>query len=301
MDTKTHDHPGPRDEADAHRRPHGRHYATHTAKEPPSHRPARMVVISRSWRRLFVGALGFAAWLGLWQLATAVWPLAETEGLPTAVETLRAAVTLGTGADFRNDVAITLVDVVIATLIVTVLGLVLGIAMGRSEVVRSLIEPTSQFLRPIPAIVVLPLLLLVCGPTNELAIVLAVVGGIWPMVIQAEVGVRSVDPVTLDTGRAMGLSAWRTQTAIVLPSALPFFATGARIAGSLTLMLMIGAGILGGAPGLGHSVMLAQQSGQSAVVFANLLWSGAIGLGVNGALTALENQLSRGRRAKAVS
>jgi ABC-type nitrate/sulfonate/bicarbonate transport system permease component len=88
------------------------------------------------------------------------------------------------------------------------------------------------------------------------------------------------------------------QTSVVLPSALPYFATGIRIAAGLTLMLTIGAGILGGAPGLGRSISVAQQSGSTSTVFGMLLWAGALGLGIHIALAAAERRLSRGRQSE---
>ncbi|QLQ09948.1 MAG: ABC transporter permease subunit [Nocardioidaceae bacterium] len=177
--------------------------------------------------------------------------------------------------DFWAAVGTTFRDVLIAMVIVIIVGICVGVAMGLWNVVDWLLEPTSQFLRPIPAIVLLPLVLLIYGPTSQLAIALAVLGGIWPVLIHAQIGVRSVDPVAIDTGRAMGLPWRMRQTAIVLPSAMPSFATGIRIASSLTLMLTIGAGVLGGSPGLGRAIMLAQQTGDAEAVFAILLGRGA--------------------------
>lgn len=242
------------------------------------------------------GLGGFVLWLGLWQLLTTMGPLADTRGLPTALATLNSAVALVSDPSFWSAIGTTFKDVFIAMVIVVVMGTCVGVAMGLWRTVEWLLEPSSQFLRPIPAVVLLPLVLLIYGPTSELAIALAVLGGVWPVLIHAQIGVRSVDPVALDTGRAMGLPWHMRQTAIVLPSAMPSFVTGIRIASSLTLMLAIGAGVLGGSPGLGQTIMLAQQTGDADRVFAILLWAGVLGVTLNGVLTAIETRLYRGRR-----
>lgn len=242
------------------------------------------------------GLGGFVLWLGLWQLLTTTGPLADTRGLPTALGTLQSASGLVGDSAFWSAVGTTFKDALAAMAIVIVLGTSVGVAMGLWRPVEWLLEPSSQFLRPIPAVVLLPLVLLVYGPTSELAVALAVLGGVWPVLIHAQIGVRSVDPVALDTGRAMGLPWHMRQTAIVLPSALPSFVTGVRIASSLTLMLVIGAGVLGGSPGLGQTIMLAQQTGDAERVFAILLWAGVLGVALNGLLSAIEKRLNRGRR-----
>jgi ABC-type nitrate/sulfonate/bicarbonate transport system permease component len=253
----------------------------------------------RGWStavRLGGAAAGFGLWVLAWQWVTTSGPLADTYGLPTALATGQSALALAADAEFWSAVGQTLSTTVVATVVAAVIGLLIGIAMGMSTVVNALVDPVTQFLRPIPPVVLLPLVLLIVGPTTELAIILAVIGGIWPVLIQAHVGVRDVDPVAIETARSMSLSRRMVQTSVILPSAVPYFATGIRIATGLTLMLTIGAGILAGSPGLGRSIAVAQQSGEAATVFGMLLWAGVIGLVLNAALGATERALTRGRQ-----
>lgn len=252
--------------------------------------------MTKTLARLALGLLGFAIWLAVWEWSTVAGPLAGVRGLATAGQSLAEAVRLTTDPDFWQSVAQTFMSVSIAMALAIVVGIVVGVAMGSSTVVQALLDPLTQFLRPIPPVVILPLILLLVGPTIELAVLLAVAGAVWPILIQAQVGVRDVDPVAVDTARAMSLSPYRTQTAIVLPSALPYFATGVRIAASLALMLTIGAGILGGAPGLGRTIIVAQETGDAARVFGLLIWAGVLGVGLSILLGWLESALSKGRR-----
>lgn len=242
---------------------------------------------------LLFGVIGALVWLAVWQWFTTWGPLKDTFGLPSATEVLAATFGQATEVAFWIALGVTLLQSIGAMAIVIAVGVTLGVAMGLYTPVRAMTDPTTQAFRAIPAIVVLPLLLLVYGPTTELAIALAVFGGIWPIVIQAESGVRSTDPVMLETAKVIRLSWVQTQMHIVLPSALPFIATGVRIAASLILMLTIGAGILGGSPGLGKTIMIAQQTGNSSLVFALLLWAGGLGLGLNAVLGRIERLVAR--------
>lgn len=149
--------------------------------------------------------------------------------------------------------------------------------------------------------VILPLVLLVLGPTMELGIFLAAVAALWPVLTQTQVGVRDVDPVVIDTARSLKLSWFKTQLSVVLPSALPNVVTGIRISTSLALLLAVGAGILAGAPGLGHRIVVAQLADEPDLAFGLILWSGLIGLGVALALRYAERRLFRGRPEEAMA
>ena len=64
-------------------------------------------------------------------------------------------------------------------------------------------------------------------------------------------GVRDVDPVAIDTARSFGVGPLERSTAITLPSAVPYIATGLRIASAVALILAFTAELFMGIPGLG--------------------------------------------------
>lgn len=252
-----------------------------------------MLVPRQTTRRLLLGACGIGIWLALWQWSTTSGPLSGTAGLPPAADTLKASATLAFAPDFWATIGQTLAMMLVGLLVAAALGIGLGIAMGLSTRTYAALDPTMQFLRPVPPVVLLPLVLLVVGPTATLGVVLAAFTAVWPILVQTLVGVRGVDPVALETVRAMRLPWHLRQTAVILPSALPNIATGIRIAASASLMLAIGVGLLAGAPGLGRSILLAQQAGDGTLVFAIIIWSGLLGLAVNGLLSTGERKLTR--------
>lgn len=263
--------------------------------------PAVRGSVPPALRRAVLAAAGFLLWLVVWEWFTVWGPLSATAGLPSASETITGVLALAVSSGFWGAVGQTLTATAAAIVISAVAGLALGIVMGLYPSIDSLLDPLTQFLRAVPPVVVLPLILLIAGPSVELAIALAVVGGIWPILVQSHVGVRDVDPVAVETARSMDLGWSLTQRVIVLPSALPFFATGVRIAASMALMLTIGAGILGGAPGLGKLISTAQQAGDSARVFALVIWAGVLGLAFSFLLERLEALLVRNRQPAATA
>lgn len=245
---------------------------------------------------VLAGAAGVVIWLTVWQLATTVGPLAGVMGIPTMSASVSEAVGMAVDPAFWSAIWETVVMAFVGLAIATVVGLILGLVTGFSVGANRAVDPTIQFLRPLPAIVILPLALMVFGPTRELGIFLAAFGAVWPILVQTQIGVRDVDPVALDSARSLALSWSRTQRSVVLPSAAPFILTGVRIAASGALLLAIGAGLLGGAPGLGRVILIAQQAGLSDKAFGLILWGGALGLTLALLLTFAERALVRGRR-----
>ncbi|MGJ3192281.1 ABC transporter permease [Paenarthrobacter sp. FR1] len=244
-------------------------------------------------RQLLLGALGIGLWLAVWEWSTTTGPLSGTAGLPTASETLQSTAALAVDPAFWGTIGQTFAMMLTGLLVAAIAGISLGILMGLSNAAFAALDPSIQFLRPVPPVVLLPLVLLVVGPTTTLGVILAAFTAVWPILVQTLVGVRGVDPVALETVRAMRLPWHMRQTSVILPSALPNIATGIRIAASSALMLAIGVGLLAGAPGLGRSILTAQQSGDGTMVFAIIIWSGLLGLATNALLTTGERRLTR--------
>lgn len=242
-----------------------------------------------------LGALGLTLWLTSWQWATTTGPFPDTSGLPPLDRTATTAAELLTRRSYWDAVGAT-VGISLASLaIALIIGGAIGLVTGYSKIAYAVLDPTIQFLRPLPPVVLIPLLVLIVGPSTELAVILSVLGAAWPILIQVRAGVLATDPVALETARSLKLSWWRTQANVVLPSAFPYAATGVRIGAAASLMLTIGAGILVGAPGIGRLVATAQETGQADLVFAVILWSGLLGLIYTGLLSVAETFISAGR------
>lgn len=251
--------------------------------------------------RLARGAVGLVVWLVVWQWFTTAGPLAHTAGLSSATQTFATSADLVGDPDFWAALGQTLVMTLTGVAIAVVVGVLLGVLMGLVPAVFAALDPIIQFLRPVPPVVILPLVLLVLGPTAELGIVLASVAALWPVLVQVLVGVRDVDPVAIDTARAMRLTWGLTQRTVVLPSAVPYLVSGIRIGATAALLLSIGVGLLAGAPGLGRLILIAQQSGDAAKVFGLIIWSGVLGLVFAALLRSLELLATRGHRPLEVS
>jgi len=172
-----------------------------------------------------------------------------------------------------------------------VAGVALGVLVGTSDIAHAATRVVLEFLRPIPAIVILPLAMLVLGPTTEMGVFLVVFGVALPIAAQTAAGVESVDPVMRNTARSFGMRAGEILWRVVLPGASPFIGTAMRVAAPVTLIMAVVAGMLGGAPGIGSALTVAQSSGRSDLIFAYVVVLGLLGLLVQTAAARTERRL----------
>jgi len=241
-------------------------------------------------RDIALGAAGIVAWLLVWLVATSVGPLSESDAFPTPSATLSAALQQLVLNEFWSAVAGTLQVAFTGLVLAILVGMIVGMALASSPAVRALLAPTVEFLKPIPGIIILPLLLLIFGPSATMGVTLVFVGCVWPILIQTYVGVLSADPVMRSAARAMLLTRSLTLRKVIVPSATPSIVTGIRIATASSLILAIGAGLIGGAPGLGQLLFVYQNNGDSAAIFGLIILVGILGLLVNVVLGIIERR-----------
>lgn len=242
-----------------------------------------------SIRPLAFSALGIAAALIIWQLLA----LANVAGnaLPPASTVFGTLATImGTGP-FWSALGATIGIALAALALSAVAGVALGLLVGSFETVRFATVAVLEFLKPVPPIVILPLAVLVLGPTSEMSLFLVTFGCLLPIVMQTVDGVQSTDPVARDTARSYGMGEPEILARIVLPSAMPYIGTAMRVAAPAALVVTVVAGLLGGGPGLGQSIYQAQAAGDYASLYALVIVLGVLGLMFQGATRVAERRV----------
>ena len=227
--------------------------------------------------RLAVGLAGIITALVVWQLAASVGPLAESP-LPSAAAAIEQALALLGSPEMWSAAGVTLAMAVGGLVIGALLGIALGIVTGVSPLAQRASRVPLEFLKPIPPIVILPIVVLVLGPTAQMGVFLVAFGSIWAIAMQTSAGVYDTDPVMIATSRSYGLRRGERLRRVVLPSATPYIGTALRVAAPTALIIAVVAGLLGGGPGLGQSLLLAQLSGDQDLLFAYVLILGVLGL-----------------------
>lgn len=165
--------------------------------------------------------------------------------------------------------------------IAAALAIPIGIVIGSSTVAYRSVRMLIEFLRPIPSVALVPLAVLVYGTGLESTLFLVVFASFWQLLIQTIYGVQDVDPVAMDTARAFGLGRVARLVRVTLPSAVPYIATGLRLASAVALILAVTAELVIGSDGLGRSINLAREGGAVTLTYALIVATGLLGWGLN--------------------
>jgi ABC-type nitrate/sulfonate/bicarbonate transport system permease component len=220
--------------------------------------------------------------LVVWQWASGLDGMENT--LPSATTTLSTLWTALQQPETWQSIGITLLQGLIGLVLGLVVAVPVGLVLGLSRFGYYSTQFTLNFLRVIPPIVLIPILLLVLGPTSQMAVFIVA----WPvffiMALQTSYGVRDTDPVLLETMRCYRLGVMRQVIHARIPSAAPFMALGLRICVVVAVLGSTVAGLIGGAPGLGQDLYFAESMGLTAETFAIVLLLGIIGLIVSRAV-----------------
>jgi ABC-type nitrate/sulfonate/bicarbonate transport system permease component len=217
--------------------------------------------------------------------------LLPRSAFPPVSETFRALAQLMTTGDMWDAVLDTLDAWARALLVSTLIAVPLGLTIGANRVGALLSRLTVEFLRPIPSVALIPILVLVYGTQPSLKVALAVFAATFPLLFQAMYGIADVDPVAKEMARSFGMGWWMRLRHIVLPSCAPYLATGLRISASVALILVVTGEYVVGLPGLGSEVLVAQSSGAYTRMYALIVMAGLLGLIVNMCFHAVERRV----------
>jgi ABC-type nitrate/sulfonate/bicarbonate transport system permease component len=230
--------------------------------------------------------------LVLWQAVTAGGVVGPAQ-FPTMSDTMAAlGREVATGRVWPA-IGATLIGWLIGMVITITLGLVIGTLLAFNPFLQRSTAPVIETFKAIPAIAILPLVILIAGSTLPMKVFLVFFAAFWPFLIQVIYGVRSMDPIVLDTAKALGVRGARRFLAISIPSASPYLVTGMRIASAQALILCIVAEIVGGATGIGRNILLAQNTGVIAypTMYAYIITAGVLGIALTGAFFLLEKRV----------
>jgi len=237
-----------------------------------------------------LGAAGILLVLAAWELLSQAGVLDKASFPPPSKVVPELFKQLGDGS-FWSAVGDTFTSAALGLAITIVVGIPLGIAIGLSRTAYLSSRVLVEMLKPIPPVAILPLGLIIYGTTLRMKLLLVVFGTLWPLLIQVVDGVRDVDPVQVDTARVYRFGWRRTISDVVLPTSLPYIATGLRLAAVAAFVLSIVTELVGGASGLGLSMQYAQNGADYTTLYALILASGLLGLAINQAFACLERPL----------
>jgi sulfonate transport system permease protein len=227
-----------------------------------------------------------------WQAGASLgWISSRTLPAPSAVA--RAAWNLAASGELWMHVRISALRALGGLAVGGSLGLLFGLLNGTSRVAEATLDTTLQMIRNIPALALIPLIILWFGIDESAKLALLSIGVFFPMYINTLHGMRAVDPSLIEMGRAYGLRAWALYRDIILPGALPSILTGLRFSLGLVWVILIVSETISAQSGIGYMTMNAREFLQTDVVVLGILLYALLGKLADVVARALERRLLR--------
>ncbi|MHA6669371.1 ABC transporter permease [Homoserinimonas sp. A447] len=179
-----------------------------------------------------------------------------------------------------------LVITIAAAAIAIVAGVILGSAIALVPFVRNYTLGTVDVLRSLPVVALMPIALLIWGPTGTTELYVAIFSSLWPITINTIGGVSQIHPRLLEVARSFRLNDMDTFRKIVFPAALPSILVGARLAVIHALVVVIVGELLMNPQGIGGRIFYSQLALQPAQMWVWIIISGLIGYLLNAGMIA---------------
>lgn len=239
------------------------------------------------WKTRLLGVAFILLLLVLWEVVAATgWlPAMSFPRMSAILQTLWSLIVSG---ELFRELKPSLVRVFGGYFIGAALGVLVGLLMGNFRVVYNLLEPVTEFLRPIPSPAYIPIVILFLGIDDEMKIFMIAFASFFPVLLNTYSGVRSVDPVQLQTARTFGVTGNRLLWKIILPASSPYIFTGLRISLAVALIVMVISEMVAASSGIGYFILGAQRSFKIREMFAGVITLALVGYALNRAFLFVE-------------
>ncbi len=211
-----------------------------------------------------------------WQIASNLGWM-STRVLPAPADVVIAAWTLAESGELWTHVKVSALRALTGLAIGGSLGLLLGLMTGSVRILETLLDSTLQMVRNIPALAMIPMVILWFGIDEGAKLFLIAVAVFFPIYLNTFHGIRNVDPALIEMGRTYGLSRWQLYTQIILPGAVSSILVGLRFSLGLMWVILIVAETISAQAGIGYLTMNAREFLQTDIVLVGILLYALLG------------------------
>jgi taurine transport system permease protein len=184
-----------------------------------------------------------------------------------------------------------LIRVIVGFILGALVGIPLGYAMGLSGWFRGWFDPIVEFMRPVPPLALIPLVIIWFGIWETGKIVLLFLAALWIMTIAARAGVSGVNISKIHAAYSLGASRAQIMRYVIVPNSLPEIFTGARVAMGVCWGTVVAAELVAAQKGAGMMIIAASKFQLTDIVILGIVLIGIIGYGIDILMRKAENFL----------
>jgi NitT/TauT family transport system permease protein len=247
------------------------------------------------WRSPLIRAASVAAAVVGWQLLTAghvrCWLRFDT--LPTVTEIANAFSRRLCTDEYWLDLGQSLIRILTGFGIAAVVGVATGVLLGRSGAFANVFGPLTELARPIPAIAIVPVAILLF-PSDEAGIVfITFLAAYFPIMVSTRHAVRALPMLWEDSVRTLGGSRWDVLVRVVLPGILPGVFGGLSVGIGVAWICVISAEMISGRLGVGYRTWQSYTVLAYPDVFVGIITIGALGFATSAAIELIGRRVTR--------
>ncbi|MEM1039338.1 MAG: ABC transporter permease subunit [Pseudomonadota bacterium] len=195
------------------------------------------------------------------------------------------------GVGLWENVMWSLIRVVVGFFLGCLFGIPLGFAMGLNSWLRGWFDPIVEFMRPVPPLALIPLVIIWFGIGEQGKVSLLFLAALWIMTISARAGVSGVNISKVHAAYSLGASKSQLLSKVILPNSLPEIFTGARVAMGVCWGTVVAAELVAAEKGAGKMIIAASKFQLTDIVIIGIIIIGVIGYGIDVLMRIAENRL----------
>jgi len=248
-----------------------------------------------------MNARGYLESVGVLCLLVLLWWITAYQGwvsrafLPTPQAVAQSLVEgLGSG-ELANAGVATIQRMLLGWGLACLLGIALGALIGTSSAARAWIQPTLEFIRPLPGAAVLPLAISIFGLSATMVLVVVSFASMWPVLLSTLHGFAALHNRLREVAAALQISRPAFVWKLGLPNAVPDILAGMRLSMTVALIAAVVSEMISSQFGLGQTILMAARTFRAGELFAGIVLLGAIGFASNALLAIVERRLLRWR------
>lgn len=234
--------------------------------------------------------ISFLAAMLLWYILSII--PATSRAFPNCVVVCKSISTMISRGVLWKDLSSSLISVISGYALGFIIALPMAILMAWYKPVRYIIEPWIQFIRNIPPLAYVPLIVIAAGVGRKPQIIVITIACFLIMCVTIYQGVINVDETLIKAARVLGAGDKDIFIRVIAPATLPFILTAIRLGASVALTTLIAAESTGAMAGLGMRIRSLNNSFESAPMLLYIIIIGILGITIEKLIKTAERRLT---------
>ena len=255
--------------------------------------------INKKLRLKLISILSVLIFLSVWELCTGVLKIIPPTSLPSPIKVCstlieKFSVSAPDGSTLGVHIIASLQVSLLGFFLGCVIGIPLGILMAWYRKFDLLAKPVFDFLRTIPPIAWIPIMIIFLGIGVLAEASIVFLSAFIPCVINSYSGIKATNMVHIWTAQTFGASRFRILLKVAIPTALPFIFTGMKVSLNAAWTSLLAAEMLGSSKGLGFMIQMGRLLIRSDIVVVGMIIIGIIGFILSTLIDLLEARFVKG-------